>query len=107
MYYGCFLLFLFLDNIILHTSKNNVSSLWIRNHHQKYPLYQILLLFNVDLPPQCMKLPLVLIIILGSILPVLISIILNHDILLHLEVRVSLFSSLFLGYIHQYILNKK
>ena len=47
---------LFVNDMILHTSPNNCPPLWMWNEHQKLPIYQIIILFNVDLPPQVMNL---------------------------------------------------
>ena len=68
----------------------------MNNHHQKIPIYKILILFNVESPPQGMNLPLVLIILLKKILPVILPIFQMHDILLHIKIRVPLFPQLLL-----------
>ena len=88
-----FVLLLLPGNIILHTSPNDVNFFWMRNHHPKLPLYQLLLIFHVELPPQGMNFNLVLIITLGNILPIFhLS---SKKILLHLQVRVPLVPRLF------------
>ena len=51
------------------------------NHHQKLTLYQLLLLFCVDLPPQGMKLTPDLIILLFKFLSVILPAIINHKII--------------------------
>ena len=65
------------------------------NYHQKLPIYQLLLIFHVYLLSQGMQILLVLVVFLKNILPVLISVILKHDIFLRLEARVPLFHFLF------------
>ena len=60
----------FTHNIILHTSPNDATYFWMNNRHPKLLIHQLLLLFNIALPPQCMKPTLALMIILKNILPI-------------------------------------
>ena len=90
----------------LHTSTNTAYSFWMQKHQQKLSLYQVPFIFHEYLTPQGMKFTLILTIILKKILPVLISIIKNHDIFLHFNVRAPLLPRLLLQHIHQYLLNK-
>ena len=106
MYSNCFVLLLFIYNIILYTSTNDVPSFLMWNHHQKLTFYQIHIIFHLDLTYQVMNILLFLVIILNNILTLLLCIIQDHDILLYLKVGVPIFTSIFFQRIRQYILNK-
>ena len=60
------------------------------NGYQKLYLNKILLLFNVDIPPQVMNLILILT-FLSNIPPMLSPNLIQYDILLLVKVRISLF----------------
>ena len=53
----------------------------IHSRHQKLPLYQILLIFNVELPPHAMNLTPVPVLLLLNSLPFILPIIINTEIL--------------------------
>ena len=77
---NCFVLLLCPNNIILHTSTNDFLHFWMWKHHQKFRLYQLILLFNVDLPPYDINLKPFIIFLLLKFLPVIIPIVINPGI---------------------------
>ena len=76
--------------------------MWKR--HQKVSLYQLLLLFNIYLPPQGMHL-LLIFTFLRNIPPMIVPNFIHSNILLLIQVRISLFRHLVLQKIYKYILN--
>ena len=106
IYSNGFLRLILPDNINLHKSPNFFPYFWMQKHHWKIPIYQLLLLFFIYLPPQGINLPLILMILFNYIIPVILPAIQNHDILIHFQVGGSLLSRLFLQHICQYIINK-
>ena len=99
-------LILLFDNIILYTIPNNTTYFRMCNLHWKIYFFQLLLISFLNLPPQYMNLPFPLGIILQHIFPVLHPVTQYLEILLHLQVEVSLFHWMFLQYIYHYLLNK-
>ena len=61
------------------------------NLQQKLPLYKLLLIFHVVLLPQVMIITPVIIILLLNLIPVILPIIINTEILLYLKVWVNIF----------------
>ena len=90
--------------MIVHTSPNNTPPLLDVERTPKISLYQLLLLFNVDLPPQGMYL-LLIVTFLRNIPPMLFPNCTHYDILLLIQVWISLFHHLVLQHICRYILN--
>ena len=78
----------------------------MQNRHQKLPIYQILLIFRVELPPRIVNLTPVLVLLLFKLLPLILSIVINHSIIHPLEVWVYIFHHLFLWDICLYLSNK-
>ena len=76
----------------------------MRSRHRNISLYQLLLLFCVDTPTQGMNITLILT-ILSNTPPVLLPTVFNSDILILIQVRVSLFLHMFLKNIRWYILS--
>ena len=66
----------------------------------------MILLLRVDIPPKGMNIPILLVIILNNILPVILPIAQNNEILLYLQVRLPIFPPMFIQHIRQYIINK-
>ena len=105
MQYNITVLLHFLNDIILDTSPNNVPHFWMRNWHQRLSLYQLLLLFYVDILPKGMNIILI-ITFLRNIHPMLLPTVFHYDTLLLIQVRISLFLNLFFRNICIYLLNK-
>ena len=78
------------------------KQLRMRNGHQKLHIYQILLPFCVDIPPQGMNFTLILT-ILSNIPPVILPSVLHSCVLLLIQVCISLFRHLVLRHICRYI----
>ena len=90
-----FLVLLFLNDIILHTSPKYVTDFRMCNSHQKISLYQLLLILCVEIPPRVMDITPILI-ILSNIPPVLLHNIFHYYILLLIQFWIYLFQHLFL-----------
>ena len=85
--------------MILHTSPNDAPPLWMCNGNRKPSIYQLSLLFNLDPPPQVINL-LLIVTLLSNIHIMFLPNVINFDILLHIQVRISLFQYMFLQHIH-------
>ena len=103
MYSNRFTFLIFLDGIILHTSTNDVPPFWMRNGNQ-ISIHQILLLFFVEIPHQGTNITIILNII-SNIPPVILPYVFHYDILLLIQVWVSIFQKLLLNHIHWYLLD--
>ena len=90
MYSNSFVFILFLDDMILHTSPNNVPPFGMQNGHLKLSICQLILLICIYLPPQVMNL-LLIVTILSNIPPMLLNTVFHYDILLIIQVLISLF----------------
>ena len=87
--------------MILHTIPNNWLPFWICNRHRKISIFQLLLIFNIDLPPQGIHI-LIIVTFLRNIPPMLLPHFILYNILLLIQVRISLFRHLFLRHICRY-----
>ena len=76
----------------------------MRNGHQKWSIYQLLLLSCLDIPPKGINLPLILT-IFSNIPPMLLPTFFYSNILLLIQFRISLFRHMFLQHIRRYLLN--
>ena len=101
-YSNIFVLLLLIDDMILYTSSNNVPPFCTWNGHQKLSIYQLLLIFNVDIPPHGINL-LLIVTLLSNIPPMSVPNFIHYDILLLIQVQISLLWHLFLRHICRYI----
>ena len=96
---------LLIYDMIIYTSPNTPPPpLWMWNGHQRRSIYQPLLIFNVNLPPQGMNL-IIIITFLRNTTPMLLPNCIQSDILLLIQVRISLLHHLVLRNIYIYIIN--
>ena len=76
----------------------------MQNRHQKLSFYQLFVLFFAEIPYQGMNINIILTIII-NIPPVLIATTFHYDILLLIQIQVSLFQHLLLQHTRWYLLN--
>ena len=87
-----------------HKSKQHPAPFQVWNWHQKLSLYKVLLLFNVNLPPQWIKI-LLIFTSLSNIPQTLFPNCIQSDILLLIQFRISLFRHLILRHICRSVLS--